>query len=88
MGDPATAGLVVAWLADLDGLTGALAAAWNRADNFIADATATGGHMGLGPAVLARTTLLLGGGDADGARAFAAALEPGSSRSRSCAVGR
>ncbi|WP_426570793.1 helix-turn-helix transcriptional regulator [Aquihabitans sp. McL0605] len=64
VGDPATAGLAIAWLAELELLTGDPAAAQARLDAFIARARATGGEMGVHHAELGRATVALSVGDA------------------------
>ncbi len=63
VGDPATAGLVVAWIGELDALTGKTGRGRERLEEFIAHASATGGHFGVGPGVLTLATIMLSAGD-------------------------
>ena len=68
VGDPATGGLVVAWLAELEALTGETTAARQDLEAFLAHASATGAGMGVPHAHLELAAIALGVGDAAGAR--------------------
>jgi predicted ATPase/class 3 adenylate cyclase/DNA-binding CsgD family transcriptional regulator len=74
VGDPATGGLAVAWLAELDLATGHTADGRRRLEAFIATASATGGHLAMPPAILTLTAILLADGEVDGAQQFATGL--------------
>jgi predicted ATPase/class 3 adenylate cyclase/DNA-binding CsgD family transcriptional regulator len=70
VGDPATASIAIAYLGELEVLTGLHDAARERLETFLAHAGATGGGMGVPFALIQLATLMLGCGDATGARAL------------------
>lgn len=70
VGDPATASIAIAYLGELDALTGLHDAARERLETFLAHAGATGGGMGVPFALLQLATLMLGCGDGGGARSL------------------
>ena len=70
VGDPATASIAIAYLGELEALTGLHDAARERLETFLAHAGATGGGMGVPFALIQLATLVLGCGDAAGARSL------------------
>lgn len=74
VGDPATRGLAVSWLCQLDGLTGDHAAAGERLERLLARASASGGGIAVPDVVVQLATLAVGFGDTVAARALAQPL--------------
>jgi predicted ATPase/class 3 adenylate cyclase/DNA-binding CsgD family transcriptional regulator len=65
VGDPSTAGVTIAWLGEVDALTGQHDAARARFETFLQRARATGGDQGFPFVLLNLLTLLVGCGEAD-----------------------
>jgi DNA-binding CsgD family transcriptional regulator len=72
VGDPATGGLAVAYLSEVEAATGETAVARAHIDSFITHANARGAHLGVAPAAMVLLELMLGEGDFEGARLLAA----------------
>ena len=65
VGDPSTAGVAIAWLGEVEALTGQHDAARTRFETFLQRARATGGDQGFPFVLLNLMTLLVGCGEAD-----------------------
>ena len=65
VGDPSTAGVTIAWLGEVEALTGQHEEARARFETFLQRARATGGDQGFPFALINLMTLLVGCGEAD-----------------------
>ncbi len=74
VGDPATRGLAISWLGQLEGLSGDRAAAGERLEGLLTRAGASGGGIAVPDAVVQLATLAVGDGDTETARGLAQPL--------------
>ncbi len=74
VGDPVTDGLAIAMLGAADALSGDYDAAADRLQSLLRTASASGGSVAVPQVVLQLSTIMLGCGDLDGARAYLAPL--------------